>query len=64
MYRSEPKVNPPVLRVAILALPAALAAALSAYALVLIASGDHQWGALAGAVAGGWTLGRMKRRRD
>lgn len=45
-----------------LSLPAALIAGLSAFGIVFMISRDSTWSALAGAVAGGWTLGRLRRR--
>tara|TARA_R110002073_G_scaffold126503_1_gene271237 strand:- start:6554 stop:6742 length:189 start_codon:yes stop_codon:yes gene_type:complete len=62
MFQGEPDPNTPAAIRAIRVLPFALAAAAGAYFLLDRLGLGADWAAVLGAIAGGWTLGRLMRR--
>jgi len=61
MYQGEPKPNADMTNRSIRLLPFALAAGLGAYACAILAGAGETWSPILGAIAGGWTLGRLMR---
>tara|TARA_R110002096_G_scaffold104283_3_gene229733 strand:- start:1318 stop:1506 length:189 start_codon:yes stop_codon:yes gene_type:complete len=62
MFQGEPEPNTPAAIRAIRVLPFALAAAAGAYFGLNWLGVGADWAVVAGAIAGGWTLGRLTRR--
>jgi len=62
VFRNDPQPGLPGMAAMLRRLPAPLFLALGAFAAMKAVSAPDPWPALAGAIAGGWLLGRLTRR--